>query len=572
MATIQKRISRGHTYWSIVESRRVNGKPRPVILAYLGKAEDLLKKLTEGLPQKVKSFSHGAVAVFLDIAEEFQIVQIINKHVLNKQIRDDLTVGGSLLLAALGRICRPTSKRHWYPGWAKDTSLSYLMKRSLVKLDSQHFWDQMDALPTEAIPLIEEEIVKKLIGKNEITLDTILGDTTNFFTYIDSSNKRCKIAQRGHNKQKRMDLRQLGLLLLLSRKERIPVFHKFYQGNLVDRTIFSEQFKELVDRFKLIAGSLENITIVFDQGNNSKKMLKEVESKIHFVGSISPCHHKDLITFANKSLIDVTVNGQTIKCYRTRTNVWQLDLTVVVYVSPQLLKGQIRGIEQKISKLFKNLDMLQASLIMPTKRGKKRTRENIEQKIKTLVSQLPDNLIAWTLKDIHDDAYDLDFWIDKQQFKYLKEQWFGRRILITNRHHWSTEEIIKAYWGQSHIENAFKIMKNPFHSALRPQYHWTDQKIQVHGFICILAFFLLMIAYNRVKKNIRFKHSPYALIDKLASIRLCAFIENIPQKGKGRYKVHYCLEEMDQECSKLAEIFKLSDKNLKTKIPFSVYI
>ncbi|WP_169703050.1 hypothetical protein [Candidatus Kuenenia stuttgartiensis] len=43
MATIQSKNSRGYKYWYIVESRRVNGKPRPIVLAYLGKADDLLK-------------------------------------------------------------------------------------------------------------------------------------------------------------------------------------------------------------------------------------------------------------------------------------------------------------------------------------------------------------------------------------------------------------------------------------------------------------------------------------------------------------------------------------------------
>ncbi|TEU12588.1 MAG: transposase, partial [Anaerolineales bacterium] len=61
MATLQKRNSRGHNYWSIVESRRVNGKPRPIILEYLGTANALLKRLTEGVPKKVQSYSHGAV-------------------------------------------------------------------------------------------------------------------------------------------------------------------------------------------------------------------------------------------------------------------------------------------------------------------------------------------------------------------------------------------------------------------------------------------------------------------------------------------------------------------------------
>ncbi|MBW2066497.1 MAG: transposase, partial [Deltaproteobacteria bacterium] len=128
MATLQKRKSRGKTYWSIVESRRVNGKPRPVILAYLGRAEDLLKRLTEGIPQKVRSYSHGAIAMLLHVAEELQVVETINKHLPDdcRQLRDGFTVGGSLLMAALGRACKPTSKENWYKGFARHTSLSYL--------------------------------------------------------------------------------------------------------------------------------------------------------------------------------------------------------------------------------------------------------------------------------------------------------------------------------------------------------------------------------------------------------------------------------------------------------------
>ena len=50
MATIQSKTTKGYKYWYIVESRRVNGKPRPIVLAYLGKAEDLLKQAYEIRP------------------------------------------------------------------------------------------------------------------------------------------------------------------------------------------------------------------------------------------------------------------------------------------------------------------------------------------------------------------------------------------------------------------------------------------------------------------------------------------------------------------------------------------
>jgi transposase len=572
MATIQKRKSRGHTYWSIVESRRINGKPRPVILEYLGTAEALLKRLIEGVPKKVRSYTHGDVAVMLDIAEEFKIVETINKHLKSKPFRDGFTVGGSLLLAAIGRICQPTSKRSWYEGWARHTSLSYLIRMSLNRLDSQHFWDQMEALPTSTIPLIEEEIVANLLEKEEIALDTLLCDTTNFFTYIDSANHRCTIAQRGKNKQKRTDLRQFGLLLLVSRKDQIPILHKVYQGNLADQTVFKEEFKNILNRFKAICGSLEDITLVFDQGNNSKKMLKNVDDGIHFVGALSPYHHKALIEEANDSMTTVSINGRDVLCYNARKEIWGLDFTVVVYISEKLLQGQIRGIEQNIKKLFKKLSALKGKIVIPTKRGKKRTQAVLEKKISSMIGSLSSkDIIRWEINHLEKDAFDLNFWVDEERFDFLKEQWLGRRIVITNRHQWSTEEIVSAYWGQANVENAFKKMKNPFHLAIRPQYHWTDQKIEVHGFICLLAFLMVMIAYKRAKEKVGFKGSPHTLLEKLSAIRLATFIESPAKKTKGRYKANYRLEEMDTDIFELAEAMNVTDLKLKSKIPFSVY-
>jgi len=232
MATIQARKSRGRKYWYIVESRRVNGKPRPITLAYLGKADDLLKRLN-GLTEsiKLKSYSHGAVAALLQAAGEIDLCKTINKHVGSKRsyttkkpIRNNLTVGATLLLAAIGRACQPTSKDGWAE-WAKTTSLPYLLRISLNKIDSQHFWDSMDAVPEEAIEKTEEEITQIVFQKYKVKTDTLFYDTTNFFTYIHTTNDKCDIAKRGRNKQKRADLRQVGLALVVSEKEKLPLFH-----------------------------------------------------------------------------------------------------------------------------------------------------------------------------------------------------------------------------------------------------------------------------------------------------------------------------------------------------------
>lgn len=574
MATLQKRVSRGHSYWSIVECRRINGKPRPVILYYLGRAEDLLKRLTKGVAQKVRSYSYGDVAIMLDAAEELQIVEIINKHLPkeNKQLRDGFTVGGSLLLAAIGRACKPTSKRGWYEGWARNSSLSIILRKQVNKLDSQHFWDQMAALPVEAIPSIEEELVKTLVGKKEIKFDTLLCDTSNFFSYIDSNNERCSLAQRGRNKQKRMDLKQFGLLLLVSRQDCLPIFHKIYQGNLSDKTVFKEQFNEILRRFRAISGSLQDITIVFDQGNNSKDTLKDVNKELYFIGALSPFQQKKLIEEANQSMNRINVRDKQIECYRTRSKIWELDLSTVIFISEKLRKGQIRGVEQNIKKLFKKLNEIKEKIKLPTKQKRKRPEDYIKKKIKSLISSyVPENLICFHLKPTGKETFALDFWMDEKQFNILKENLFGRRILITNRHQWSTEEIILAYFGQAKVEYVFKNMKNPFHLAVRPQYHWTDQKIQVHGFICLIAFLLSMIVHKRAKEQANFDGTLHNLLEKLSLIRLSTFIEAPEKKTRGQYKTTYRLEEMEENIYVLAESMGLTRLKLKTNMPFSVY-
>ena len=248
------------------------------------------------------------------------------------------------------------------------------------------------------------------------------------------------------------------------------------------------------------------------------------------------------------------------------------DLTVIVYISEKLRQGQIRGTEQNIKKLFSKLNELKEKIKVPTQRGKKRTQKSLEDKICSLIaSHMLKNLIGWKLHHLNYDAFELDFRIEEKEFNLLKERWFGRRILITNRHHWNTEEIILAYWGQSNVEWIFKNIKNPFHLSLTPQYHWTDQKIKVHGFICLLAFLLCMFAYKMAREKANFKGSLHTLIENLSAIRLATFIEHPLQKTKGRYKSTYCLEEMEEDLYALAEGLGLTKRKMKTSIPFSVY-
>ncbi len=207
MVSLAKVKAGGRTYWRIVESRRVNGKPRPVPILHLGTADALLERLLKA-PEgqlRIRSFQHGDVAALKSAADRLGVEKIFDRHLqkLRKPKKRSLPVGQTLLLAAFNRAVQPGSKRAWSK-WANGTSLHRLfLGLKPQDLTSQHFWDQMDCVPIEALKAMEEELTKAVVKRLGIQLDTLLYDTTNFFTFIASTNTRSKLTSRGHNKQKR---------------------------------------------------------------------------------------------------------------------------------------------------------------------------------------------------------------------------------------------------------------------------------------------------------------------------------------------------------------------------------
>jgi hypothetical protein len=48
MAYLQKKTVKGIEYWSLVESKRINGKPTPIVIEYLGNTKSFSEKLMNG--------------------------------------------------------------------------------------------------------------------------------------------------------------------------------------------------------------------------------------------------------------------------------------------------------------------------------------------------------------------------------------------------------------------------------------------------------------------------------------------------------------------------------------------
>ena len=297
MASLQAYQSHHIRYWRIVESyRKDNGKPALRVLAHLGRVDDILElhRGADAAPVKVSSVSAGAVTALYGLAQELDLPGRIDRAVARGgvvQTRDGLSVGKSLLAAIIARACAPRSKRA-FAEWAKSTYLPELMDFKAAALTSQHFWDQMQALPVAKLAELEQQLVSEVVRREQLKLRALAYDTTNFYTHIATTNARPQLPQRGHNKQRRHDLRQLGLALIVDQATRYPLGHVLYEGARSDMRTFAEFLKPLRRHLAQLSAEAEQLTLVFDAGASSKLNLASVE---HFVTAVRHSDHRALV-------------------------------------------------------------------------------------------------------------------------------------------------------------------------------------------------------------------------------------------------------------------------------------
>jgi transposase len=522
MPSLQNYTVRGKRYWRIVESfRDERGRPRIRVVRHLGTAQKLLDRISDGpgRPLFAEERDFGASAALWDLSRQLDIVGTIDRHAPKRD--QGASVGEYILLATLNRAIAPKSKRK-LAGWYRDSILPRLLPLRPAALRSQRFWDHMSFLGEPVLARIENDITRRIVETLNIDLRALFYDTTNFDTFLSSDNPG-ELAQRGHAKSKRTDLRIIGLALLVSWDFHVPLFSQAYEGNQTDSVTFSRVLDDLVARYQMFKEKCQSITLVFDKGNNSEDNIQALDgSPYHFIGSLVPTQHQDLLDIALERFR--YLKGplfQGVRVHRTEKEVFGQKRTVVLTRSRALLQGQIRGIRQHLGKKLKALRILQNRLVRshePGWSGKPYTEQSLQKNLDKIISgqYIPDFLRGKITRKGGNLA--IEFGIDDAAYYRLKRRVLGKRILFTDRQDLTDEEIIFGYRGQHHVERAFRDMKDPYFISFSPARHWTDPMLRVHAFYCVLALTLVSLLHRRVFQA-GLKISQRALMEQLKKIK-----------------------------------------------------
>lgn len=497
MASLTAKLVHGKTYYYARECQRVNGKPKIVRTIYLGSSDDLIAaalKQRQGQapqPKSVDIAAFGDVVAFYDLARQIGLVELLDRHLSKRH--QGLSVGEYLLLAAINRAVRPVSKLR-LADWYRTTALTRLIPATARQLSSQSFWNHLDLVEERHIAAAERELSQRLIDQFRLSLRMLAYDGTNFFTFIDTRTP-AELPQRGHNKQKRNDLRQVSLGMLVSTDFHVPLFHKVYAGNVNDGTIFATITEELRARYQELARDCEHITLIFDKGNNGDDAFATLdETDFHFIGSLVPSYHADLLDVPVSRYKPLTGERlKDVRAYRTQKMIYGQERTIVVTHNDNLLHGQLQGLTSALEKARNRLREIQTKL---RRRREGRIRGGKAPTAASIKKQAQDALAGQHVKAVlavqvgDGKIPTLSFQTDQAALSRLVEKQLGKTILFTDNDDWTNEEIVLGYRSQHHIEDAFRQMEHPHYLSWQPMYHWTDSKIRAHAFICVLALTL----------------------------------------------------------------------------------
>jgi transposase len=558
-----KKIS-GKTYWYLREMARVDGKPKMVSERYLGSAAEIAAAMEAReaavLPERTRHLAFGDVAAAWGMLEDLGVAAIIDEVTGPRPAGLPLSVGTYLALAALNRVIAPCS-RLGIADWWKATAGDRFARIPASALDHRRFWDAMHSVTLVELEELSRRIAGRVVGVSGVDCSSVALDMTNFATFIGTGNAKAPIAQRGKAKQKRTDLRLVGLGLVVTRDGGIPLTWHAYPGDRPDVTQFATMIDQLRGRFEAITagagvppGGGTDMTVVFDAGQNSQDNFTHLAgSGLHYVGSVpaSDCPDLTALPASARTVVDQERFG-ALTAFDTRRVVYGTERRAILTYSPELHESQARGFTgTTLAKAGRKLDELAATLA----RGKtRRPREKVEAEI-TEITRKPwaRRVITWQLTGEQPRDLRLAWDIDAGARAALEEELFGKHVLITDHDEWPVADVIAGYRSQSEAEFSFRQLKDPRVVSFSPMHHWTEHNIRVHTFTCVLALQIACLMRHQAGQA-GLHLSVRELLSELAGIGETVLI--YPSTG-GRPRARRMTTELTSDQQKLYEIFDL---------------
>jgi transposase len=475
-----KKNGKNYKYLRLVENVWQDGKTKQRVVANLGNVDTLnttkidsailsLLRFSSGYFKDIRSLKTKTVQHLGELLAGEKTWQILGmNNILKRHLNSSHLSGDAPLLVktmALSRLVEPTSKLALSENYHQ-LALSDLADKSFA---CQHFYRAMDELipRKEAVEIDLHEREKDLFSLN---LNLVFYDLTS--SYFEGNH--CRLGKHGYSRDHRRDLEQVVIGLLVT-DEGLPIAHQVYTGNRKDSTTLTDQISSLKKTF-----GIKKCVLVVDRGMVTEDNLVELTGEgYQYIVAL----RKRKQSLFQPILSDLSnrlqpIEGQkSLSGFETRLQEFGADRVVICY-NPDKAEVEARHRKDRLDKAETRIKEIQGLFLS----GKRKDREKLLQQAARYLERRKLTRF-WSLRTDKESGIDFSLNRDKVDFE---AQLDGLFILRTNRTDLTLEEVVSAYKTLSRVESAFKELKDFI--DLRPMYHWSEDRVRAHIFICVLAY------------------------------------------------------------------------------------
>src|ERR1700686_2849191 len=436
----------------------------------------------------------GDAGALVWIAEQLDLIKLIDQACGLRKPADGPTMGEMVLAVAVQRACAPAAKCH------------------------------LAAFLESSVPRVSCLSATAFTGQ--------AFHPTNFDTHIATTTPG-ELARRGHAKSKRSDLRVVGLATLVSETGHVPLLHRTYPGNGSDQAVLGACLDALGKLHDALDNGEQRIrpgcrTLVRDGGSWSEQLELDLDVEGYYTLISLPLSHRAsevALKHAARRGAMKPLGGTLgdVRAARLRTSVGELDRTLVVVESQELLRGQKRGIAAALLKAKEELRKLERQAA-----SGRIKREALESRVQKALRR--EHLAEFVVAEIKERGgrLSLDWHVDVARRRLLERTRLGRRVLSTDRHIWSTGRIAHAFRGQWNVEELFRRAKKGGVAPWGPSHQWSDNSLRLHTFATVIGLELVSLA----RLAIGTQQSARGMMKTLSGIEATSVRVRAKQRGR----------------------------------------
>jgi len=497
----------------------------------------------------------GDVGALIWVAEQLDLIKLIDQACGLKAPRGGPSVGEMVLAVAVQRACSPAAKIHLAA--FLDSCVPRVSCLPASTFTGQAFHRLASQVTDEQLERAQIDIARSIIRRFELSTDVLAFDTTNFDTHIATTTSG-ELARRGHAKSKRSDLRVVGLATLVSETGHVPLLHRTYPGNGSDQTVLGECLDALGKLHDALAEGDPRArpatrTLVRDGGSWSEQLELDLDVAGYYTLISLPLSHSAsqlALEHAARRGAMKTLGGKLadVRAARLRIPVGDagLDRTLVVVESQELLRGQKRGIAVALRKAKVELGKLERRAA-----SGRIAREALEGKVRKALQR--EHLSAFVMATVQEirGRVSLHWHVDEGQRRLLERTRLGRRVLCTDHHLWSNGRIVHAFRGQWNVEELFRRAKKGGIAPWGPSHQWADNSLRLHTFATVIGLTLASL----VRLTLGSRKSAQSTMKTLAEVK--ATLVRVRTKNRGRRATVMLGPDVTAEQRKAIKLFEL---------------